>query len=229
MSRATRASKKDGEKAKEADLACDLCDGLFKGTEEVLYCEGSCRKHMHRYCAGVSKYHYLEMKNSSTLFCTQRLHKAEVQGLQSVIAALKDKLSQLRAFLLSLVKQAAPASCAASPCTEDALKALRKDTEKLQSTVSNQQVASYANVVGSGSLRETKSKGNGTSKPNQASKTIPEPGSQVGQLKPQSSKPCVVEKGARKVWGTLRSTTVSAVTGAIRSVTNISTNDLSVK
>ena len=65
MSRATRASKKDGEKAKEADLACDLCDGLFKGTEEVLYCEGSCRKHMHRYCAGVSKYHYLEMKNSS--------------------------------------------------------------------------------------------------------------------------------------------------------------------
>ena len=127
------------------------------------------------------------MKNSSTLFvcliCTQRLHKAEVQGLQSVIAALKDELSELRAFLPSLVKQAAPASCAASPCTEDALKALRKDTEKLQSTVS-QQVASYTNVVGSGSLRETKSKGNGTSKPNQASKTIPEPGSQVGQLKP---------------------------------------------
>ena len=27
--------------------------------------EGSCCNHMHRYCAGVSKYHYLEMKNSS--------------------------------------------------------------------------------------------------------------------------------------------------------------------
>ena len=32
------------------------------------------------------------------------------------------------------------------------------------------------------------SKGNGTSKPNHTSKTIPEPGSQVGQLKPGPSK-----------------------------------------
>ena len=30
MSRATKASKKDSEKAKEADFACDLCDGPSK-------------------------------------------------------------------------------------------------------------------------------------------------------------------------------------------------------
>ena len=118
MSRATRTSKNDSEKAKEDDLACDLCDSLFKATEVVLHCEGSCCKHIHRYCAGVSKYHYLEMKNSSMSFvcfiCTQRLHKAEVQGVQNIIASLKEyELSELCAFLPTLVKQAAPGSCAA--------------------------------------------------------------------------------------------------------------------
>ena len=99
MSRATRTSKKDGETTKEAELACDLCDRPFTATEVVLYCEGSCRQRMHRHCAGVSKYHYLELKNSSTSFvcliCTQQLHKAEVQGLESVVAALKDELDSM--------------------------------------------------------------------------------------------------------------------------------------
>ena len=53
-----------------------------------------------------------------------------------------DELNELRAFLPSLVKQAAPASCAASPSTEDILLVLKKDIENLQSTASNQQVAS---------------------------------------------------------------------------------------
>ena len=59
MSIATRASKKDGEKAKEADLACDQYNDLFKATKAVLHCEGSYHIHMHRYCAGASKYHSL--------------------------------------------------------------------------------------------------------------------------------------------------------------------------
>ena len=35
MSRATKASKKDGEKSKEPDRVCDLCDGPLKATEEL--------------------------------------------------------------------------------------------------------------------------------------------------------------------------------------------------
>ena len=42
-------------------------------------------------------------------------------------------------------------------------------------------------------------------------------------------KPCTPVLGARKVWGTLRSTTVSAVANAICSVTNIPTTDISIK
>ena len=96
-------------------------------------CKGSCGKHLHRYCASVSKYHYLELKNSSSpfvcLICTQQLHTADVQ---SVIAALKDELNEFRTALPCLLKQAAPV--VASPSMEDIVQELKKDVEKLQST-----------------------------------------------------------------------------------------------
>ena len=80
---------------------------LSKTMEEALHCEGSCGQHLHRYCTGVSKYRYLELKNNSSLFmcliCTQQLHKAGVQGLQNVIAVLKDELNELHTTLLCLV------------------------------------------------------------------------------------------------------------------------------
>jgi len=133
MSRATKAPKKDGEKAKEPDCVCDLCDGPLKVMEETLHCKGSCGKHLHRYCASVSEYHYLELKNSSSPFvCPQGLHRAEVQDLQSVVAALKDELNELCTGLLCLLKQAAPV--VASLSTEDIVQELKKDVEKLQST-----------------------------------------------------------------------------------------------
>lgn len=36
MSRAMKASKKDGEKTKEPDRVCDLCDGLLKAMDPTL-------------------------------------------------------------------------------------------------------------------------------------------------------------------------------------------------
>ena len=47
---------------------CDLCDGPFKATEQVLHCEGSCDKFFHRYCAGISKGYYQDLLTSSTPF-----------------------------------------------------------------------------------------------------------------------------------------------------------------
>jgi len=79
-------------------------------------------------------------------YLNQRLHRAEVQDLQSVIAALKDELNELRTALLCLLKQAAPV--VASLSTEDIVQELKKDVEKLQSTISKQQVStSYASAV----------------------------------------------------------------------------------
>ena len=82
------------------------------------------------------------------LICTQRLHTADVQR---VIAALKDELNEFRTTLPCLLKQATPV--VASPLTEDILQELKKDVEKLQSTISRQQVSSsYASAVCNGHL-----------------------------------------------------------------------------
>jgi len=101
---------------------------LSKTMEEALHCEGSCGQHLHRYCASVSKYHYLELKNNSSLvvclICTQGLHRAEVQDLQSVVAALKDELHELCTGLLCLLKQAAPV--VASPSRKTLCKCSRR-------------------------------------------------------------------------------------------------------
>lgn len=156
MPRATRTTKKHSEKAKEADLACDLCDGPFKGTEEVLHCKGNCRKHMHKYCAGVSKCHPLQLTKNSTpfvcLICTQQLHEVQVQILQNDIAALKAEHIELHTALPSLIKQAAPVPPGPTLATDDVLQTLKADVEKLQPTVSNQ-VDSYANAVYNGRCR----------------------------------------------------------------------------
>ena len=73
----TPATKKGSDKE-----TCDLCAGLFKASEEVLQCEGSCHLYMHRYCAGLARHHYMKLKSASKPFvcfvCTQQLHKAEV-------------------------------------------------------------------------------------------------------------------------------------------------------
>ncbi len=226
-SRATR-TKKDSDKAKEAEPVCDLCVSPFKPAEEVLHYEGSCRKHMHRYCAGLSQHHYLELRNSSQpfvcLICSQRVHKAEVLNLQNEVAALKAALNELRTAMPPLATQAAPAT---TPSTDEALQALKMDVEKLQTTVSNQ-AATYANAVSNGRHRRGNSKGTDQLiKPKQDYKTTLPPSRQTQKL--HDAKPRVPVKGERKVWGTLRATTVPAVTNSIRLATSITTKDLSIK
>ena len=78
---------------------CNLYDGPFKATEQVLHCEGNCDKFFHRYCAGISKGYYQDLLTSSKPFvclvCTQQLHKAELSNLHSEIAALKQELCDI--------------------------------------------------------------------------------------------------------------------------------------
>ena len=75
--------------------ACDLCTAVFKTGEEVLHCEGSCKKPLHHYCAGISSHHYQKIIDELVPFvflpCTQRLHEAELRTLQSEIEQLKSE------------------------------------------------------------------------------------------------------------------------------------------
>ena len=114
MSKLKSGAKKASEKEKQQRV-CDLCTGPFKASEEVLQCEGNCRLHMHRYCAGLPKTQYEELAANSTPFiclvCTQRLHNAQVLVLQNELASLKSELLELRAIIAnsSVTQSASPA------------------------------------------------------------------------------------------------------------------------
>ena len=212
----TPATKKGSDKE-----TCDLCAGPFKASEEVLQCEGSCRLYMHRYCAGLARRHYMELKSSSKPFvclvCTQQLHKAEVMALQAEVASLKNELRDLRT-LASSVAAAPPNSetLAATQPNNDELRSLKEDLDQLKEVVSK----SYAEVTARGHLSAvTKNhKRYGKGRHNQARSQRDENSSGKDYSRPTTSKERVV--GARKIWGTLRTTTSNAVSSTLSKLTS---------
>ena len=137
--------------AKE-QLVCDLCVGPFRENEEVLECEGECRKHMHRYCAGLTRTHYQELSINSTPFvclvCTQRVHMATVHNLQSEVSGLKVDVAELKALLaMKATKADLPCNTAHAGC-EGAILNLRSDIQQLQLTVKGRpSTTTYAEAV----------------------------------------------------------------------------------
>lgn len=151
--------------------------------------------------------------------CFQQDQRERVKGLEEKVAALTEKLTKLRSSRV--------AAAASTNCNEQWSKVVKRGKRGPRS--------------GSGSLH--RSTENTTCPPPQEdSSSSPQPSNNqdstttIAQTPPplrnrraESKRPCTAVLGARKVWGTLRSTTVSAVSNAIRSVTNIPTADISVK
>ena len=142
--------------------ACDLCTRAFKASDEVLHCEGYCKKSLHRYCAGISRQHYKTLTDNSTPFvclvCTQLLHKAEIQMLLSELEVLKTECQALKSECqeLRVELQATRADTPAAPTPVGnestqlaAFQALKKDLEQLQATVEVQS-KSYAAALKAG-------------------------------------------------------------------------------
>ena len=86
---------------------CDVCcTDVIEGKDEALQYEGPCQKWLHRYCAGVPKYHYEMLSNNSTLFvcwaCSQKLHRKIVVQLQSKINAMEELLTAIKSEMSEL-------------------------------------------------------------------------------------------------------------------------------
>ena len=76
--------------------------------QQALECEGSCRKWIHRWCAGVHKQDYLTLSNSSDLWICPSCSLKEYGQL---IKALVNTVGTLRAEVASLKKQINSNSC----------------------------------------------------------------------------------------------------------------------
>ena len=219
---------------------CNLCTDTIKPSEEVLHCEGSCGAHMHRYCAGVTKKYYCELVKSSTPFvclhCTQQLHKAEVRALQSELQALKAEISELRATAEAAAATVTSGTAVAqpmasrysltSPADSDELKAIREELDNVKTTVMAEiESLSYAAVTAKGRPRRR----------NQSMKAAERPARPANPPAdaPANATPKTKEKekvsGARKIWGTLKSTSATAVSTAVTKLTSLTEDDFQVK
>ena len=224
--------------------------------QDALQCEGqcegiTCQMWYHRYCAGVPLSHFKDLANSEKpfvcLLCSQDVHKAVVSQLQSEIAALKAEqqahpVHELQSMVRSLVEE---------------VRELKVTVAVLRSSNSNSCLEGVEcsdgegklpwNVVVSGGKRGKrlgkgppggsgyKPKGSSNAQKVACQGLAPPSGKATNSNADGPSEQGHVHrnripvKGARKVWGTLRSTTTLAVENALKTLTSINTKGLAVK
>lgn len=189
---------------------CDLCDGPFKATEQVLHCEGSCDKFFHRYCAGISKGHYQDLLTSSTPFvclvCTQQLYKAELSNLHSEIAALKQELCDIRKSIQE-----------AGATNRGTVQELITQVDELRSTVTTQPQAASPRPDATNQHSSKKSRA-------QRKKCLRRADLHKAQCEsavPSATREKESVPGSRKLWGTLRAATASVVSSTIGKLTTV--------
>ena len=227
-------------KAKTGDSkACDLCTGAFKASDEILRCEGHCKKSLHHYCAGISRQHYKTLTDNSTPFvclvCTQLQHNAEIQMLLSEIEVLKSECQELRAELRATrADTPATPTLAGNESTQPAaFQVLKKDVEQLQATVEAQS-KSYAAALKTGGRSKAQSKKKSRYDKTNRTMNNQSESSQTSSVKHSpskhsSSKPKVPVSGARKVWGTMRETSASAVIATLTKLTSMSSEQVQAR
>lgn len=125
LSRAARASpaprKKTGrdEGVKAPDMSdtssehsvCPICENVIvdagetSAGEDAIYCEGRCKKWIHRCCAGLAKHEFLELKDEDTAYsclrCTARAQGETIEELRGAVQALAAQLEELRVTVSS--------------------------------------------------------------------------------------------------------------------------------
>ena len=196
--------KAKGSASKKTQAECDLCgETVCSTSQDSLQCE-VCQLYMHRYCAGITRSHCHELCSKSTPFvclaCTQRSQKAIIQQLQDEVTALRSEINKLR-------EAGSSETSASREMNKAALDALKDDVQQLRSSIhrySNRHAKpSYTKMVAATNSTETQ--------PRKSKRT-----------KQQVT-------GARRVWGTRRSATVSVVKDTIVNLANIGANELQVK
>jgi len=198
-----KQTSKSKTTSKEPKPECDLCCKDI--TQDALVCE-VCLLRMHRYCAGLSRSHFQELLSKSTLFvctvCTQRSQKALIQQLQDEVSALRCELEKFRA------------AGSSSAANKTALEALKDDVQQLKSTTYGPSVTSsrfqplYAEMTKSQKQKRVTSGEPGAALPTPESSSSDTTGTGTGKCKVQ-----VV--GARRVWGTMKDSTVKSVKNVI--------------
>ena len=191
---------------------CPVCEdtireakGRGKG-QDAVFCDGSCHAWLHRHCAGLSRGRFEALANSEEAFLCPTCQR---EGQEETVTLLKDEVAALRAELLQL---------------KDSVVALKASTVQNTGRRPSKEARPSWNVVaGRASKRhphKRREQGRGTAEKNNTNEPL--------ATQPRQRKRVVIS-GARSIWGTMRTTTPTAVTNALNQLTTVDVTQLTVK
>ena len=254
LSRAARASpaprKKTGrdEGLKASDVSdtssehsvCPICENVIVDAgettvgEDAIYCEGQCKKWIHRCCAGLAKHEFLELKDEDTAYsclrCTARAQGEAIEELRGMVQTLATQLEELRVTVSS--QQPTTTCLTDSPSWSEIVRE-KKTRDHKPSKGGNGGRYEHSNHNGKakqdGAGKSSKNRGKRGAYSHGPSTYTHEqhngqPQSQ-SQSQPQKSCPRKPLPGKRKVWGTMKicpSTTVKSVISQLTCITDTS-------
>ena len=238
--RKTPTSRKTVMEDAQCATVCTMCSKTVEEAsgesagQEALFCEGACQRWFHRWCAGVSSEQFELLTKSTEFFlcsvCASQEQQKTIRELHGNVRALNTELLLLKATVAALQGMCNCSSQAAAtrvtgggPGVQDCDPSTRNG--KLP-----------WNVVAGGKKRD---KGNGPANGRVDKAKQGNQGNHSGQgfssdpLNPQPARrpmpPRIEVSGSRKVWGTLKNTTTSAVAKALTSLAKIPPMSVTVK
>ena len=188
---ATNLSKSTSSLPSTLTKLCDGCAGTIP-QDEALTCS-RCHLSLHRYCAGIPRSHYGAISlNFICLACSQQMSDTTISELRDEIAALKEEVLLLKSALSEMDASA----------KRDSLQGTTITTPQPWSAV----------VSRRSNRRKTRNKPvtSGVERSSQPSAHDRGSGS--------SQRTKIKEEGKRKIWGTVKATSASAVKSKILSL-----------
>ena len=227
----------------QSSTVCPVCENIILDAgqtevgEDAIYCEGRCKKWFHRCCTGLPKHVFIDLKDSETPFhcpsCTASNHGKAINELRETVQALAAQVEELRA---AHSREASSPTC---HCTRTDSEPSWVEVVKRKHSHRSGEDGERSNKLRGGSNRKGGSNRNGKQnsesnkggqQPEFQKRNVPTQGSNGGRQQdlhgPYQLKPI---PGKRKVWGTLKLCSSTAVKGVITHLTSVGHADIRVK
>ena len=206
--------------AKRPKVPCGVCQApVIDGKDEALLCEGECGLWLHRGCASVPPSRYKTLSSSDEPFvclcCSNyqlRKELAQVKSELSVATALTDAVEALKLEVKQLKETLAAAT--------SELSSLRSNRPPAKSTYASKaaarrpaQQARHRNLTNKDANRS-----NQTPSPSEPTDTT---ATHSADIPARTSRERVPVEGVRRVWGTLKATSTTAVASTLQKLTTV--------
>ena len=201
--------KVSSQSSSSKELCCIWCQPVSIGKDEALFCAGACQKWVHRYCASVSERCYKAISESSTPFfclgCYQERQQEHITELTNTVEDLRLEIARLKESLSAAQAEA---------------KAKSDPPQRSYASVTDEGKTGY-NGHRNGQHKPGRKRQRGCPGASRETQTSSEESATAAISAKEKGENKIRVIGARRVWGTLKSSNVKSVKSVIARVCKI--------